>query len=246
MRITKLAAALAVVVTAPVAATERFDEPPTEPAAPTAADAISARLIVPIACEEPQFVVVRIDTVVELRYQPPSIDCPTLPTDQPRTVAIGALPAGTYDLRVLNVLAAGPGFDDQATVVVTPSGCEPDPALPAAGQSDLVLCIGGRFTVTAEWTAHDGSHGFGRPLPLTAESGAFWFFHEDNLELMVKVLDACSYNQRSWVFAAGLTDVGVVLRVFDKVTRVERTYTSVRGHAFQPVTDTTAFGCPAP
>lgn len=34
--------------------------------------------------------------------------------------------------------------------------------------------------------------------------GYFWFFEEDNVEVVLKVLDACSFTDRFWVFAAGL------------------------------------------
>ncbi|HEV2847230.1 MAG TPA: hypothetical protein VG477_20415, partial [Thermoanaerobaculia bacterium] len=54
-----------------------------------------------------------------------------------------------------------------------------------------VLCLGGgRFEVRVSWrNPATGGIGSGRVLPLTNDTGAFWFFGTDNLELMVKVLD---------------------------------------------------------
>jgi hypothetical protein len=244
MRTVILALFCALAVLAPAGARVRFDDPPTQPAAPTASDAIWARLVVPIACAEPEFVVVRLDPIIELRYQPPQIDCPVVPTDMPRSVPIGTLAAGTYDVRVVNVMAGSPLSDDQATITVAPDSCEPN-ADPAVGEGSL-LCIDGRFSITAEWTAPDGSHGFGRALPLTPATGAFWFFDAANLEVVVKVLDGCAVNDRMWVFAAGMTDVRVVLRVYDRVTDVERTYTNPLGRLFPPIADVDAFHCAAP
>jgi len=80
------------------------------------------------------------------------------------------------------------------------------------------LCLGGRFRVTAQWRTADGSLGIGRPRPLGADSGAFWFFGAPNLELIVKVLDGCAINQKHWVYVAGLTDVAVQLAVLDAWT----------------------------
>src|SRR6185503_9365390 len=195
---------LAIVLAAPALAQVRFDDPPTDPGAPTTSDPIVARLIVPIACAEPTFDV-QVETVqagvIDLVYTYPELDCPTLPTDTPRTVAIGTLAAGTYTLRVSNSRSASPSPDDLATVTVGPSTCETNPALPAAAPADATLCIDGRFAVSVEWTV-DASSGLGHAVPLTAETGAFWFFNAANVEVLVKVLDACSYNQRFWVFVS--------------------------------------------
>jgi len=59
--------------------------------------------------------------------------------------------------------------------------------------------------VTAEWETSAGQRGSGKARPLTDESGTFWFFAESNVEIIVKVLDACGAFGRFWVFAAGLT-----------------------------------------
>ncbi len=41
----------------------------------------------------------------------------------------------------------------------------------------------------------------------TNESGLFWFFDDDNWEMLVKVLDGCGTNGHFWVFLAAATDV---------------------------------------
>ena len=55
-------------------------------------------------------------------------------------------------------------------------------------------------------------------MPLSEDTGAFWFFHPDNLELMVMVLDARTVNDHFWVFYGSLSNVAFTLRVLDTVT----------------------------
>jgi hypothetical protein len=108
------------------------------------------------------------------------------------------------------------------------------------------LCLGGgRFAVTATWKTTNGATGSGSAVPFGADSGSFWFFGPTNIEMDVKVLDACGLNGRFWVFAAGLTNVEVVLTVTDTKTGAVKTYTNPQGHVFATITDTGAFAtCP--
>jgi hypothetical protein len=119
-------------------------------------------------------------------------------------------------------------------------------ALAESCSDDTALCLlGGRFRLTATWETSDGQHGTGRTRQLTDETGYFWFFAENNVEVVVKVLDACGPFGRFWVFAAGLTNVAVDLRVEDTLTGAVRTYSNPLGKPFQPLQDTNAFAtCP--
>ena len=78
---------------------------------------------------------------------------------------------------------------------------------------------------------------------LTGDSGYFWFFDAANIELVVKVLDACTLGN-FWVFAGGLTNVGVTLIVEDTQTGATKTYNNAIGTPFAPLQDTKAFSCP--
>ena len=119
---------------------------------------------------------------------------------------------------------------------------------PLCTEDDGTLCLNGaRFNVTADWTKSDGTHGSGHAIKLTADSGYFWFFDAANIELVVKVLNGCSIgNGAYWVFAAGLTNVQVVLNVKDEKTSEIFTNTNPQGVAFVPVQNTNAFpsSCP--
>lgn len=109
------------------------------------------------------------------------------------------------------------------------------------------LCLNeGRFQVEVTWTTRDGTRGLGMAVPFAGDSGSFWFFSPTNIELDVKVLNACvpSLGNKYWVFAAGLTDVNVELTVTDTKTGNVRIYTNSQGSVFQPITDTKAFSCP--
>jgi hypothetical protein len=120
-----------------------------------------------------------------------------------------------------------------------------DPAGPCIRDPTTLCLNGGRFRVRVVWTRMDQSTGPGMGVPLTGDSGYFWFFNAANIELVVKVLDACAIAPgRFWVFAGGLTNVGVVMTVEDRQTGAVRTYTNPLGTPFAPLQDTAAFSCP--
>jgi hypothetical protein len=110
------------------------------------------------------------------------------------------------------------------------------------------LCLNAsRFAVTASYQLTPSGPSFqATAVPLTADSGYFWFFTPANVEIVVKVLNGCIDPYQSyWVFAAGLTNVGVQLAVTDTLIGVTKTYENPLGRAFQPIQDTKAFStCP--
>jgi hypothetical protein len=108
------------------------------------------------------------------------------------------------------------------------------------------LCLNSnRFQLTAQWQKTDGTSGSGSAVPLTAESGYFWFFDPANIELVTKALNGCAVNNNYWVFGAGLTNVQVYLKVLDTSNGASETYFSPLNTAFVPIQDTTAFAtCP--
>lgn len=109
------------------------------------------------------------------------------------------------------------------------------------------LCLNsGRFRVSATWRKNDGSTGPGTAVPLTSDTGYFWFFSQSNIEVVTKVLRACGPPFNSyWVFAAGLTNLEVTLTYTDLSDGSVKTYTNPPGVALQPIQDTSAFlTCP--
>jgi len=134
------------------------------------------------------------------------------------------------------------------------------PATLGAGRCDIgafeksTACAGGgpflclsanRFQVVATWKTPAGATGSAQGVELTPDSGYFWFFDPSNVELTLKVLNACSLNNKFWVFISGATDVQVTITVTDTKTGTVKMYPNPLNHTFTTVTDTSAFGnCP--
>jgi hypothetical protein len=132
-----------------------------------------------------------------------------------------------------------------------PASGRPAPAAwpNAASASCIVnattLCLnGGRFSVRTQWTAPGSGTGSGQAVALTGDTGYFWFFSPNNVEMVLKAVTGCPVNSRYWVFAGGLTNVNVLTTVTDTQTGAVRTYVNNQGVPFQPIQDTSAFSCP--
>jgi hypothetical protein len=124
-------------------------------------------------------------------------------------------------------------FDD-LIFDITPNACV---------TNEETLCLqNSRFEVTA--TFDTGSGPSPAQMVQVGNSGYMYFFSADNIEALVKVIDGCSLNNEFWVFAAGLTNVKVVITVTDTETKATRTYTNPANTAFAPIQDTSAFSCP--
>lgn len=108
-------------------------------------------------------------------------------------------------------------------------------ALPCEADATTLCLHDGRFLVRAFTRLGETGGESAHAIPLTRESGAFWLFSRDNLELLVKVLDGCAVNGNFWVFAAGLTDREVQLVVTDLSTGTVRSFYSPGGTPFSPV-----------
>jgi hypothetical protein len=108
------------------------------------------------------------------------------------------------------------------------------------------LCLNnGRFAVTARFRTTTTGLTDATAVGLTADSGYFWFFNPANIEVVVKVLRACSLNNHYWVFGTGLTNVEVTLFVTDTENDTLKTYVNQLGVPFAPIQDTNAFAtCP--
>ncbi len=121
------------------------------------------------------------------------------------------------------------------------AGLEVQPRTGSCIPSSTALCLGqGRFRIDATFATGSGQSGSAHPFPLTDDTGYFWFFRETNVELLIKVLDGCSLNDRFWMFAAGLTNVEVDITITDTETGSSKTYRSPKGNSFDPILDSNA------
>ncbi|HEX3526993.1 MAG TPA: ELWxxDGT repeat protein [Thermoanaerobaculia bacterium] len=112
-------------------------------------------------------------------------------------------------------------------------GCRPSPNR---------LCLsGGRYQVEAAWLTAQGQSGTGTAVPLSADTGYFWFFSDSNVEVIVKVLDGQGVNGHVWVFYGALSNVEYNLTVTDTQTGLTRRYFNPLGQ-LASVGDTHAFG----
>lgn len=119
---------------------------------------------------------------------------------------------------------------------------------PTCTPGATTLCLNdGRFRVTVTWRDFQGQTGSGQAIALPAydDSGLFYFFSSNNLEMLIKVLDGCSINDNYWVFFAGTTNVEFEVTVTDTDHNLTKTYDNALGHPANAVTDTAAFAtCP--
>ena len=212
----------------------------TDPRQPLPGQHVSA--VISSKCPR-SFLPARIETegtrrVVVIEEDPfaalPPIPCNSAPTFEHR-VDIGPLETGSYTLRVtpppVNVLPLY-SVETEHAFTVGPAGLG-------------LLLQGSRFRVRASWDSPEHGPTEAQAVPLTGESGYFWFANADNVELVAKVLDGCGVNNRYWVFLAGLTNLEVTVTVEDTLTGDVQTYTNALGTPFFPVQDTDAFaGCP--
>jgi hypothetical protein len=114
------------------------------------------------------------------------------------------------------------------------------PCLPTT----TALCLqGDRFRVTATWETPAGDSGPARFSQLSHESGLFTFFEESNLEGSIKIIDGCSNNDFYWVFASGLTNLEVSIRVEDLESDAEFFIFNPQGQLFSTIASIQALPC---
>jgi len=114
--------------------------------------------------------------------------------------------------------------------------------------SATVLCLNnGRFEVKVAWKTKTGA-GDGQvvPLPSAPDSGLFYFFASNNIEMLIKVLNACSLTPpRYWVFYAATTNQQLTVTITDTQTGKVKVYFNPLNTPAPPVQDTSAFAtCP--
>ena len=124
-------------------------------------------------------------------------------------------------------------------------------AAPASGTEGCVpsfsrACLQHRrfaIDVTYDATIFGGGAGAATPQVESDESLKFSFFQPENLELLLKIVDGCSYNGHFWVYFSGLTNAGVSLRITDMISGAVFDADNPAGTALAPVFDIEALSC---
>ena len=105
------------------------------------------------------------------------------------------------------------------------------------------LVFDGDYKVSLCYEAGGGEAGEAKGgIWASGQSGLLWFFDRGNAEVLIKVLDGCSYNDRRWVFVAPVTDVAFNLHVTDS-RGLLWTHRNRLGVTAQTRADTSAFPC---
>jgi hypothetical protein len=128
----------------------------------------------------------------------------------------------------------------EVSSLVSPSGASASDACATDGST---LCLNaGRFQLRVIFSAPSLgiTNGAAHAVPLTSDTGYFWFFSASNVELVIKAVDGRSFNGFFWVFYGALSDVEYTITVTDTVTGAVKTYMNQAGH-LASVADVAAF-----
>ncbi len=156
-----------------------------------------------------------------------------IPAGQSREIPVQVETTEAQPLRFDDILLLDRSNNSVLTSTVLRSvapGCTPGPNR---------LCLNnGRFQVDVAWRDFGGNIGSGMAVPLTSDTGYFWFFNQANVELVIKVLDGRPLTGSWWIFYGALSNVEFTITVTDTVTGASKTYTNPLGQ-FASVGDTT-------
>jgi hypothetical protein len=105
-----------------------------------------------------------------------------------------------------------------------------------------------RFVVAIDGVSNHPGDGIATPVRFGSQDSAFfWFYNDTNIEVLLKVLNACDFNGHWWVFLAGTTNQAHRVLVADTTTQQVKIYNRALGPPAPAVTDTlTPFPCPSP
>lgn len=156
------------------------------------------------------------------------------------TAVVGGLKAGTeYVFRVRASGASGSSAYSNTASATTLSAATPPPpppsglldGSPVCGDGETLCLLGSRFKVRVAWRnlSQGGTTGVGHAVARTDQSGTFWFFGPEIVELTAKALDARAVNGKFWVFAGSLTNLEYWLEVTDSGTGTVRIYHNRQG-----------------
>ncbi len=160
------------------------------------------------------------------------------------SAAVTGLDPGSFSLFRVRATGAGATFSPYSSEVATATFAVPGPCV--AGPNSICV-TNNRFKIDVAFrTSTANGLGFPVALPSAPASGLFYFFDPTNIEMLIKVLDACvpPYNHY-WVYFAATTNVEFSTVVTDTQNGQTRAYFNPLNRMAVPVQDGNAFAtCP--
>lgn len=126
--------------------------------------------------------------------------------------------------------AALPGALVASAGLTRPQGTAAETGIDCGGDAADLCLLGDRFRLEVEWRKPNGQEGSGTAIPDNDRTGYFWFFNEENVELVVKMLDARTNNGNFWFFFGALSNVHYEVTVTDTLTGTSKTYVNEQGN----------------
>jgi hypothetical protein len=165
------------------------------------------------------------------------------------TVALEELSSGTYFYNDLVTFTSGGVPDGSGFDRFSYGGANCSGAFSCVRDSFTACLLNGRFQVTVTYrtsTTNGNAQvmNFSSSRAESDESAFFWFFNSSNFEMGLKMLNACSLNNRFWVYISGLTDQGWTVTIIDTQTGVSTVYQNNLNHLSSTVADTGTLRCP--
>jgi len=161
-----------------------------------------------------------------------------------------------FALALFALTAPAPAQTNVHSTAASPDGVHveswvttsPDPtsllSADACTPNGTTLCLnGGRFQARAIFSAPTLgiTNAPAQAVPLTGDTGYFWFFSANNVEITLKVVDGRAFNGFFWAFYAALSDVAYTITITDTDTGIVKTYSNSQG-SLASVADVRAFG----
>jgi plastocyanin len=160
------------------------------------------------------------------------------------SVAVLGLDPGSFSLFRIRASGSASTFSPYSAEVASATLANPGTCVP----DDRTLCVtNNRFKVEVVFrSAGQNGPAFVVPLPSAPSSGLFYFFDPTNIEMLIKVLNACvpPFNHY-WVYFAATTNVEFSTVVTDMQNGQTRAYFNPLNRQAAPVQDGNAFAtCP--